>query len=179
LQVRDAVNAVTGAEAHLQEVVQRARAERDRILNAAAGEAWETIYDDVLLLDQAGNDEARDTILTRIDEQLEQKAAGESGEIIKQAQNERERILLETRARANEFLALLEPYQANPELLRQQLLRDMLRRLNAESNIKKWFLPPGDKAVTLWLNPDPEDFRREARERAQAKIEARQAQRGR
>ena len=170
LQVKNAVNNVQAAANVQNEKIQLARKEQQETLNGAAGPAWEKLRAEIARLDQVPDGQPVDT--SRIEAILVADAAGRAGEIINQARQERERIVLSTLARQNEFQVLLASYRANPNLFRQTLLKTMLKDLYAQQGVKKWLLPDGAKQLVLWLNPDPKESREAEAERIRKSVGA-------
>jgi len=181
LQVKLAVLSVVAAQDLQNTMIQQARTMQQDILNEAAGPAWKALRDEIERLDEVpgGGVDGRIVDTSRINEILDgPEAAGKARELIEEAKQERERIVLTAEARENEFDLLLKPYRENPELFRQRLLKDMLEKLYAESGVKKWILPAGNKAIGLWLSQDPKEYREaeEARIRAAALAEQQRKQ---
>lgn len=160
LQVKDAVDNVTTAMNALNQVVQKAYADRQKTLNEAAGEAWKDLWDEIEKLDQVGDAQEHERIIASIGELLTSKAAGRAGRRIQEARQQREQIVLATLARQNEFEALYDQYKQNPALFRQRLLVEGLKDVFAQAGVTKWMLPGGEnKQLDLWLNPDPVEFK--------------------
>jgi len=99
-----------------------------------------------------------------------ERTTGKAAQVIQEAEQERERIVLETQERVKTFEKLLAQYVEHKELLRQRLLMDMLQELFSQPGVKKWFLPPGAKQIILWLNPDPKDIKEAQERRARKKV---------
>ena len=163
LQVKDAVVNVSRAENVLNEAIQFARKAQQERMNEAAGPAWEELRDEIAKLDRTPKGQRPDT--RRIEEILMTRSAGKAGEIINEAERKREQIDLMAQARLNEFNVLRDAYKAQRELFRQMFQSDVLKDLYAQSGVKKWVLPGGDKQVVLWLNPDPKEYREAELER--------------
>lgn len=171
LQVQDAVLNVSNAEVQRNTLIQQALQERQNILNEAAGEAWVVLRDEIQRLDQLPDGPEREEVIERIGDILATKASGKAGELIKQAQNRRDKIKEDTLAHVSRFEALREEYQRSPELVRQRLLRDMLVELYSQPKVIRWFLTPDTDIISVWVGKDPKETRQAQRERAKKKAE--------
>ena len=172
LQVKDAVLNVSQAENRQNETIQKARTERQKTLHGAAGAAWQELWTEIQKLDQQLTADERQQVLKTIRATLmgTTKTTGKAGEMIQEANKERERIVLGAQRRAKEFTLLLGQYESNTELFRQRFLMDMLQELYSGAGIKKWFLPAGSKQIVLWLNPDPKEIKEAQEALARKKV---------
>jgi len=171
LQTKNEFLEVSTAENKKRELIQDAEAERAKILNGVAGEAWGKLQKEIEKLDQVGDGPDKKNVIENIENILVNEAAGEAGGLIKLAESERDTIIADTKAEVRNFESLLARYRQNPELLRKQLRRDMLTDLYTKLGVTKWWLPSGDKGVVLWLNRDPVEIRELERTRALEKVE--------
>jgi regulator of protease activity HflC (stomatin/prohibitin superfamily) len=170
LQVAPAVFNVSDAENKANAQIYKAQTERQQKLYGAAGDVWEALIEEIEKLDQMKDDDPkRKAVFEKINTLLVERAGGEAGRKMKEAEKEFQRILESTRARNREFELLLGQYQANPRLFRERLLKQMLMDLYALPGVTKWILPEGAKQLSIWLNQDPVALK-EAHERSRQQL---------
>lgn len=157
LQTASEFLAVNTAENHRRELINEAQSEREKKLNGMAGAAWERINAEIEKLDQVKTDGEREAIINKIGELLASEATGEAGGKIKLAQRDREKIINDSQVEVSQFLAALEQYHKNPELVRMQFSQQMRQKLFESKAVAKWILPPGEKQLVFWLNKDPKE----------------------
>jgi len=159
--------AVNTAENRKRELINEAQAERERLLNGMAGPAWEKIHAEIEKLDRIDDEREREVVIKGIGDMLAREATGEVSGKIRLAQRDRERIINDTLVEVRQFEAVLESYRRNPDLVRLQLSQAMRQNLFSSKEVVKWVLPPQDKQLIFWLNPDP----KEVAEREKARID--------
>jgi regulator of protease activity HflC (stomatin/prohibitin superfamily) len=160
-QTLAAFEAVTKAENQKDAQIQRAKQERNEILNQTAGRAHRELIEklhELELAKAAGDQEQLAALDLQIDEILE-KAPGEAGAMIREARAEYTETIQRLRGDVEEYESLLTEYRTTPRLLIDRLWHDTRRRLLTNPGVTKYYLPPGKKELRLLIYPDPEDRR--------------------
>lgn len=181
LPVRSAYQAVINAESERARLVEVARQERTGILNAAAGEAHDALFDLVQSYERARAaqeaqraealsdqiDRAFDTLAVRTDAGPV-PIGGEAAAIINRAHTYSTQIVQRVKAESNTFQSLLEQHRLNPELVRSQLWQGARQQIFT-GDVETIYAPTQDRLNVL-VNRDP----RIAREREKQRLEAEQ-----
>jgi membrane protease subunit HflK len=172
LQAAAAFLNVSTAENKKIELINAAKSERAKMLNGAAGEAWEELAEEILKLDQVDEGPDRQEVIDRIETILMEEATGEAGGKIQIAQAERDKIIAMAEAEVRRFESLLPEYRRNPELVVERFRQRTLEEVYEMEGVSKWMVPEGAKQLVLWLNKDPIAEREAELARTRAQIEA-------
>lgn len=160
---------VSQAENRRRELIKEAESYRTERLVNVAGPAWEELDRLIEQLDQVEDSAEHAEVIEQIGTILVTQATGESGAVIRRAQQQREDILEQMLAEAARFNAYLPEHQRDPQLVRDRLRLQMLGDLLDEPGLVKWWMPPGPNRVILSLSKDPEEILQAERERMRQK----------
>jgi regulator of protease activity HflC (stomatin/prohibitin superfamily) len=160
LQVKSEFIEVSAAESRRTQLIQDAYKAREETLQEAAGAAWKPLSEEIEKLSQAENEAELEAVIARICDLIEKEATGEAGRMIQEARRDRESIVEETRARADQFKILLDAYRRDPDLVKTTLQKDMLQKLWEEPGVQRYLLPEGEHLPVIWLNKDPVELRK-------------------
>lgn len=159
VQIRDKFEQTQQAENKKEQAIQQAYKERTEILNKTAGRAC----DDILrLLDQldaargAGDQEKEAALMTTITSTLESEAAGEAGQLLKQASAHYTAVVGEMESDLQLYRTLLPEYTRNPKLLFERLWDETRNEILSATQVTKIYRPFGLYLFRIRLGPDPE-----------------------
>lgn len=184
LPVRAAYQAVINAESERGRLVEVARQQRTSILNAAAGEAHDQLFNLVLAYEMAaaaGQDEQAEALSQAIDEAFDSLSVeteagailpigGEAATIINQAHTYSTQTVQQIKTERNTFESLLEQYRQSPELVRSQLW-ETTRQAIFTGEVETIYAPTQDRLNVL-INSDPRIQREREQQRLQQEQEA-------
>jgi len=160
IQVRAAFNATQAAENRKQATIQRARRDKEQLLNNAAGMAHRRFEELFRRLDRSEDDaEMLASIQGEIDDVLTNETEGRTGEMIKQAGAYHARIVGEMQGDVELYRTLLPQYRRNSRLLIARLWEESRQRILSNRHIVKMYRPWGVGQLRLQLARDPEQSR--------------------
>jgi regulator of protease activity HflC (stomatin/prohibitin superfamily) len=173
VQLLEKFAAVNAAAQTAGQAREKARTEAQSLMNAVAGQAAPVLlaridaYERALELGQAAE---ADAILAQIDALLEGRAveidgqqhaaglaSGEITEILRAADNTRNALVSDERARTETFLAKRAQFEANPALMLTTEWTGAMTALLSKDFVQTWMLRDDDRdLIELRLNEDPE-----------------------
>jgi membrane protease subunit HflK len=172
----EAQNAVSEAEKKTNE----ARAEAEKILNAAAGASYRLLVGEqeqadastqpadaaeapVNLIGQyvkaleSGDGQKARQLMERIDEVLvSNDTGGEASKIIAEARSYRTATIQRVKSRADRFNELLPEYRKTPELMLQRLWATVREDILNFPTVEKFYISPGGEKTVVRINRDPD-----------------------
>ncbi len=177
LLVKPAYAMVTNAESERGQKLSAARQERTSLLNEAAGEAHEALFDLVQayeLAQSAGDTQKADELAGVIDTAFDQlrlpadlggtQIGGEASRLISEANTYRTETVEQVKAEANSFVTLIKQYREAPELFMSRE-RQRARELIFTGDVETIYNNAGQ--LYLELNTDPDLARKRDQERLQ------------
>jgi membrane protease subunit HflK len=172
----DAQNAVSEAEKKRSE----ARAEAERILNAAAGASYRILVGQPQEIDSStgpadataasgnlirryvkaldsGDRQKAEELLEAIDEVLlSNETGGEASKIIAEARAYRTATIQRVKGRLERFNELLPEYRKTPELMLQRLWATVREEILNSPTVEKFYLSLGGDKTVVRINRDPD-----------------------
>lgn len=184
LPVRASYQAVINAESERGRLIEEARQERTSILNEAAGEAHDELFNLVLeyeLAVSAGETDRAEQLSQAIDEAFRtlevetemgpRPIGGEAASVINRAHTDSTQVVQRIKAERNTFESLLEQYRESPELVKSQLWQSA-RQAIFTGEVETIYAPTQDQLNVL-VNRDPQIQRQREQERLRREQEGR------
>ncbi len=179
-----AFDAVNSASQGKDRLINEARGESNKTLEAAAGPSWETLVGDFetpgqkpgLLTRYAkareDNDEkTADELLQEINQVLmSEQTKGEAKQIIYEARRYKDTVEQRVKARAETFQQLVDKFEETPELMLERLWAQTKEEILNSPMITKFYIRPGKRDILI-IGPDPDIRRRQLEEAVKAKRE--------
>lgn len=175
LTVKPAYNLVTNAESERGQKLSAARQERTSILNAAAGEAHQAMFDLVQeceLAQSAGDTDKAKALSDKIDAAFDQlrmpaelggtQIGGEAAQLISKANTYRTETVEQVKSEANSFVTLIKQYRDAPELFLSRV-KQQARETIFSGDVETLYNNAGQ--LYLELNTDPELARKREQQR--------------
>lgn len=191
LSVQADFQAVIDAENEKSQAIEQAQQERAQILGETAGEAYGPLLKLVEAFEEASRgaddakraalekqfDQAFDTLtVARSGGQGEVAIGGKVAQVINQARTYRTQVVAQTRGKAEYVQTLRKGYEANPDIVRNDLWQAMVRKVFRGDEVEVFFMPPGE--LYLELNRDPRLEEERDRRRNQRIEQERQGEQG-
>ncbi len=154
------MGATQAAENRKQATIQRARRDKEQLLNNAAGMAYRRFEELFERLDRAEDDAEKVALIqTEIDDVLTNDAEGRTGEMIKQAGAYYAGVVGEMQGDVELYRTLLPQYRRDSRLLVARLWEETRQRILSSRHIVKMYRPWGVGQLRLQLTRDPEQSR--------------------
>jgi len=148
-----AFQAAGQAESEKTRQIEKARQERARILNQAAGAGYEqllTALDAYERIRAEGDAEAIRSSEAEIDDLLlSDRTGGSASSMIRSSMTARTRTVEFVRGASQRFLAMLDLYNENPSLYRSRQIQDTIQRI-FQQDVESFHLP-NESNKTLYL----------------------------
>jgi regulator of protease activity HflC (stomatin/prohibitin superfamily) len=143
--------AVNQAESQKALSIEKASRQRVSTLNELAGSGWQELLDVIEAHEQALQKEDPAAEAAAFNTAKEILLAGNVGGAVKQmldeARSEKTAAIQRTRALAARFMELLPEYKKNPDVLKNQLVQDTVRRIWSDITVDALYVPSGQKLV--------------------------------
>lgn len=168
IQIRDAFDQTQRSQNSKQRMIRKAEQERTEILNKAAGAAYPEL---IRLLD--GIDQARatgsslDKLREELDAKLSNEVEGEAGRMIKDAGAYRTIVVGRIEGDVDLYRKLLPEFERTPELLVARLWEQTKQEIFKNSDVTKFYRPPGSE-IRIEIPLDPEQTRIEEARRLES-----------
>ena len=175
LLIRKAYTFVTDAQSERGQKISQARQERTSLLNEAAGEAHEALFDLVQsyeLARSASDTEAAEAYAKQIDEAFDelrmpeefggQSIGGEAARLISEAHTYRTETVEQVKAEAHSFASLYSQYRQNPQLVSSRMWQNVREKIFT-GDVETFYTNAGQTQVIT--NADPQIARDREQER--------------
>jgi regulator of protease activity HflC (stomatin/prohibitin superfamily) len=141
--------AVTQAESQKALDIETASRHRVSTLNELAGSGWQNLLDaidrhesDLKNSDRATEKEAFEAIEKIY---LEGDLGGTIKQIVDEARSEKTYTIQRARASASRFAELLPSYEMNPDVIRNQMIQDVIKEIWSDISVDTIYIPPGQR----------------------------------
>ncbi len=160
---------VQAAVSNAAKAIEEARLAARQQLNAAAGAAAAPLVAAIDDYEQAlarRDEPAQQAALARVDEMLDLGHAkdggsdvlvtGEAARLMSEARQYRSEVVARRRGEHDTFLAKLEQFRSNPDVMVRNEWASALAEFYAQPNVDTFFVAPGMATTILNLNRDPD-----------------------
>ena len=159
IQVRGAFDQTVSAENFKQKRIRDAEQHRTKILNEAAGAAYDRVLEQLAVLDDAAAEApAREAAQVELDRLLQQEVEGSAGRRIKDAGAYLSQVVSRIQSDVDLYRTLLPEYKRNPSLLVARLLEQTKQQIMNYDDVIKIFRPVNTE-FRLEVPLDPEQSR--------------------
>lgn len=160
---------VQAAVSNAAKAIEEARLAARQQLNAAAGAAAVSLVAAIDEYEQAlarRDEPAQKAALARVDQMLDSGHAkdgsgdvlvtGEAARLMSEARQYRSEVVARRRGEHDTFLAKLEQFRSNPDVMVRNEWASALAEFYAQPNVDTFFVAPGMATTILNLNRDPD-----------------------
>lgn len=159
ITVRESFDRTQMAENLKQKLISEATQGRTKILNEAAGGAYQKLLAALDECDAAKEDLAKQLCHVKVEELLITEVEGRAGQMMKDAGAYHSRVVNKIQSDVNLYNTLVPEYERNPRMLLNRLWESTREKILASSGVLKFYRPAGLHEFRLHVPLDPEQAR--------------------